>query len=457
MFAFVNAIEQINGIVNKFVWGPYMLILVVGTGILYTFRTGFFQIGKFGYTMKNTIMKMFAKTEVDEGEITPFQAVSTALAATVGTGNIAGVATAIASGGPGALFWMWVAAFFGMMTKFAEVVLAIQYREKAEDGTWAGGPMYYIKNGLNLKWLATIFAALTAVAGFGIGNMTQSNSIASALNDTFNIPPMVTGVVIAIATGLIILGGLKRIASVTEMLVPFMAAFYIVGGLVVIVMNASNLPAAFGEIFSSAFTGRAAVGGFAGSTVMYAMRFGIARGVFTNEAGLGSAPIAHAAAKVDHPVQQGLWGVFEVFIDTIVIASITGLAIISTGVWKEGLTGTSLTTAAFNSVIPFGGIVVAIGLLLFAFSTILGWSFYGEKAMEYLFGSNSVKFYRMVWIPLVFIGSISSLDLVWGIADTLNGLMMIPNLIGLLGLSGVVIKLTKEYFTDKTVIKGNSK
>lgn len=453
MFALLNTIGEINGIINNFVWGPYMLILVVGTGILFTFRTSFFQIGKFGYTMKNTVVKMFDKTEVGEGEITPFQAVSTALAATVGTGNIAGVATAISLGGPGALFWMWFAAFFGMMTKFAEVVLAIQYREKNPEGAWVGGPMYYIKNGLNMKWLATIFAVLTAVAGFGIGNMTQSNSIASALSDTFSVPPMVTGAVLAIATGLIIFGGLKRIASVTEMLVPFMAAFYIIGGLVVVLANASQIPSAFAEIFSSAFSGRAAVGGFAGSTVMAAMRYGVARGVFTNEAGLGSAPIAHATAKVDHPVQQGLWGVFEVFIDTIVIASITGLAILTTGVWETGVTGASLTIAAFNSVIPFGGAIVAIGILLFAFSTILGWSFYGEKAMEYLFGLGAVKFYRMLWVPLVFVGCISSLDLVWGIADTLNGLMMIPNLVGLLALSGVVIKLTKEYFSGKATNK----
>ncbi|ABW19277.1 alanine/glycine:cation symporter family protein [Alkaliphilus oremlandii] len=453
MFALLNTIGEINGIINDFVWGPYMLVLVVGTGLLFTFRSGFFQIRKFGYTMKNTVVKMFDKTEVGENEITPFQAVSTALAATVGTGNIAGVATAISLGGPGALFWMWFAAFFGMMTKFAEVVLAIQYREKNAEGAWVGGPMYYIKNGLNMKWLATVFAALTAIAGFGIGNMTQSNSIASALSDTFSVPPMVTGALLAVATGLIIFGGLKRIASVTEMLVPFMAAFYIVGGLVVVLANASQIPAAFAEIFSSAFSGRAAVGGFAGSTVMAAMRFGVARGVFTNEAGLGSAPIAHATAKTDHPVQQGLWGVFEVFIDTIVIASITGLAILTTGVWQGGATGASLTIAAFNSVIPFGGAIVAIGILLFAFSTILGWSFYGEKAMEYLFGLGAVKFYRMLWVPLVFIGCISSLDLVWGIADTLNGLMMIPNLVGLLALSGVVIKLTKEYFSGKATSK----
>lgn len=453
MFALLNTIGEINGIINDFVWGPYMLVLVVGTGLLFTFRSGFFQIRKFGYAMKNTVVKMFDKTEVGENEITPFQAVSTALAATVGTGNIAGVATAISLGGPGALFWMWFAAFFGMMTKFAEVVLAIQYREKNVEGAWVGGPMYYIKNGLNMKWLATVFAVLTAIAGFGIGNMTQSNSIASALSDTFSIPPMVTGALLAVATGLIIFGGLKRIASVTEMLVPFMAAFYIVGGLVVVLANASQIPAAFAEIFSSAFSGRAAVGGFAGSTVMAAMRFGVARGVFTNEAGLGSAPIAHATAKTDHPVQQGLWGVFEVFIDTIVIASITGLAILTTGVWQGGATGASLTIAAFNSVIPFGGAIVAIGILLFAFSTILGWSFYGEKAMEYLFGLGAVKFYRMLWVPLVFIGCISSLDLVWGIADTLNGLMMIPNLVGLLALSGVVIKLTKEYFSGKATSK----
>lgn len=456
MFALVKSIEELNSVINSFVWGPIILALIVGTGIYFTLRTSFFQIRRFGYTMKETLLKMFKKTEVAEGEVTPFQAVSTALAATVGTGNIAGVATAIAVGGPGAIFWMWFSAFFGMMTKFGEVVLAIQYREKNEKGSWVGGPMYYIRNGLKLKWLATLFAIFGAFAAFGIGNMVQSNSIAAALNNTFNIPNHITGIVLAAATVLVIFGGLKRIASVTEMLVPFMAVFYILGGLIVIIMNIGNVPAAFAEILGSAFTGRAAVGGFAGSTLMLAMRYGVARGVFTNEAGLGSAPIAHATAKVDHPVQQGLWGIFEVFVDTIVIASITALAILTSGVWTtvdsagNALTGAVLTTAAFNSAIPgLGGAIVAIGILLFAYSTILGWSFYGEKCAEYLFGSKVVTLYRIAWIPLIFVGTISSLDLVWGIADTLNGLMIIPNLIAILGLSGVIFKLTKDYFAKQ--------
>lgn len=451
MFAFINVISQINDTINGFVWGPIMLFIIVGTGIYYTTRTSFFQIGRFGYIMKETLLKMFAKTDVGEGEVTPFQAVATALAATVGTGNIAGVATAIAVGGPGAVFWMWFSAFFGMMTKFGEVVLAVHYREKNAEGAWVGGPMYYIKNGLNMKWLAVLFAIFGSLAAFGIGNMVQSNSIAAALNTTFKIPNVVTGIVLAVATALVILGGLKRIATVTEMLVPFMAIFYIVGGLIVVIMNASQIPNALAEIFSSAFSGRAAVGGFAGSTMMLAMRYGVARGVFTNEAGLGSAPIAHATAKTDHPVRQGLWGIFEVFVDTIVIASITALAILTTGVWKEGLTGAELTTAAFNSSLPgtIGGAIVAIGILLFAFSTILGWAFYGEKCIEYLLGTNVVKFYRIIWIPLVFGGTVASLDFVWGLADTLNGLMIIPNLVGIIGLSGVVFKLTKEFITTK--------
>lgn len=465
MFAFLNAIEQINSFLNELVWGPYMLVLLVGTGIFFTFRTNFFQIRKFVYAMQETLMKIFVKSEGGEdGDITPFQAVSTALAATVGTGNIAGVATAIALGGPGAVFWMWISAFFGMMTKFSEVVLAVQYREKNADGSWSGGPMYYIRNGLNLKWLATLFAILGAFAAFGIGNMVQSNSVADAINATFNIPHYVTGIVLAIGAALVILGGIGRIASVTEKLVPFMALFYIIGGVLILILNASGIPGAFAEIFSHAFSARAATGGFAGAAVMMAMRYGVARGVFTNEAGLGSAPIAHAAAKTDHPVRQGLWGIFEVFVDTILICTVTALAILSTGVWLpantggEQLTGAALTTAAFNKGLPGpGGIIVAIGILLFAFSTILGWAYYGEKCAEYLFGPKVKKFYRILWIPLVFVGTVANLELIWGIADTMNGLMAIPNLIGLLGLSGVVFKLTKEFFADKSFAKGPNK
>jgi len=458
MLDFVEKIESINGVVNDFVWGPYMLILLVGTGIYFSFRTNFLQIRKFVFTMKETLFKIFDKsdTSANEGDITPFQALSTALAATVGTGNIAGVATAIATGGPGAVFWMWISAFFGMMTKFAEVVLAINYREKNREGNWVGGPMYYIKNGLNFKWLAIIFSIFGALAAFGIGNMVQSNSVAAAMKSTFNINPLITGGVLTLATSLVILGGLKRIASVTEKLVPFMAVFYIIAAIIVLAVQVSEIPSAMGLIFTYAFKPSAAIGGFIGTTVMKSMRYGVARGVFSNEAGLGSAPIAHAVAQTDHPVRQGLWGIFEVFADTIIICTLTALTIITTGAWTwvdeagKQLSGAALSTAAFNHALPgFGGIIVSISILLFAFSTILSWSYYGEKCVEFLFGSSFNKFYRIVFIPLIFIGSISSLDLVWDIADTLNGLMAVPNLVALLGLSSVTIKLVKEFFSKK--------
>ncbi|MDR7855438.1 sodium:alanine symporter family protein [Tissierella sp.] len=441
---------SINKFINDIVWGPPILILLVGTGIYLTIRTNFFSIAKLGYVLRNTLMKMFSKEEKGQGEVSAFQAVSTALAATVGTGNIAGVATAIAVGGPGAVFWMWFAAIVGMTTKFAEVVLAIRYREKTPDGRFVGGPMYYITNGLNMKWLAKIFAFFGAVAAFGIGNMVQANSIAEALNVTFGLDKLTVGIVCAIFAAIVVIGGIKRIGQVTEIFVPFMAAFYILGGLAIIIMNISQLPGAIKLILSHAFTGTAAVGGFTGSTVMLAMRYGVARGVFTNEAGLGSAPIAHAAATTDSAVRQGLWGVFEVWIDTLVIATITSLAILTSGVWDSGLTAAALTTAAFNSVMPvYGGWIVAIGLLLFAFSTILGWEYYGERCAEYLLGSKINMAYRMLWIPFIVIGSVGGLELLWDIADTLNGLMAIPNLIALVFLSPVVIKLTKEYFSKE--------
>jgi len=394
---------------------------------------------------------MFKKEGKGEGEITAFQAVATALAATVGTGNIAGVATAIAIGGPGAVFWMWVSAIFGMTTKFGEVVLSINYREKTPDGRFVGGPMYYIEKGLKMKWLALVFAAFGAIAAFGIGNMVQSNSVAASLEVSFGINKMVTGIVLAVLSAIVIIGGIKRIGQVTEKLVPFMAAFYILGGLFIIISNISHVGEAFGLIFGSAFTGTAAIGGFAGSTMQMAMTKGIARGVFSNEAGLGSAPIAHAAATTDHPVRQGLWGVFEVFVDTIIICSITALSIMLTGVWSGGETGAALTTAAFESTIPGGGYIVSIGILLFAFSTILGWAYYGERCAEYLFGPKINMAYRILWIPFVAIGAIGGLNFLWDLADTLNGLMAIPNLIGVMGLSGVIIKLTKEFFSKQYV------
>ncbi len=449
----MEAIMNINNWVNGIVWGPPMLVLIVGTGLFLSLKTGFFSISKLGYILKNTLLKMFAKDSTGEGEVTAFQAVATALAATVGTGNIAGVATAIALGGPGAVFWMWFAAILGMTTKFAEVVLAVNFREKTEDGRFVGGPMYYITNGLGWKWLAVLFAIFGAFAAFGIGNMVQSNSVAAALQSSFNLNPWITGVVLAILTALVIIGGIKRIGAFTEKLVPFMAAIYILGGLVIIFMNIAKIPAAFGLIFSSAFTGHAAVGGFAGVGIAQAMRFGIARGVFTNEAGLGSAPIAHAAATTDHPVRQGLWGVFEVFADTIIICSITALAIITSGVWETGATGAALTTDAFNASFAGGGYIVSIGIVLFAFSTIVGWEYYGERCAEYLFGPKANMVYRILWIPFVLIGAIGGLEFVWSLADTLNGLMAIPNLIGVLALSGTVFKLSKEFFAREKASK----
>ncbi len=447
----MEAIMKINSFINGIVWGPPMLVLIVGAGLFLSSKTGFFSLRKLGYILKNTLLKMFSKESKGEGEVTAFQAVATALAATVGTGNIAGVATAIAAGGPGAIFWMWFAAVLGMTTKYAEVVLAVNFREKTSDGRFVGGPMYYINNGLGWKWLAVIFAIFGMLAAFGIGNMVQSNSVAAALESSFSITPLMTGVVLAVITALVIIGGIKRIGAFTEKLVPFMAAIYILGGLIIIVMNASKIPAALALIFSSAFTGKAAVGGFAGATIARAMRYGIARGVFTNEAGLGSAPIAHAAATTDHPVRQGLWGVFEVFADTLVICSITALAIVTSGVWESGLTGAALTTEAFNASLPGGGYIVSIGIVLFAFSTIVGWEYYGERCAEYLFGPKANMVYRILWIPFVVIGAIGGLEFVWDLADTLNGLMAIPNLIGVLALSGTVFKLTKEFFAKEKI------
>lgn len=440
---------SINSFINNIVWGPPILILIVGSGLYLSTKTGFFSITKLGYILKNTFLKMFSKEQKGEGEVTAFQAVATALAATVGTGNIAGVATAIAIGGPGAVFWMWFAAIVGMTTKFAEVVLAVNYREKTEDGRFVGGPMYYIQNGLGWKWLAVIFAVFGTLASFGIGNMTQSNSVALAVQGSFNIPPLATGIVLAVITGLVIVGGIKRIGAFTEKLVPFMAAIYIIGGLVILFTNIGAIPAAFALIFKEAFTGTAAAGGFVGSTMMLAIRYGVARGVFTNEAGLGSAPIAHAAATTDHPVRQGLWGVFEVFTDTLVICSLTALVIITTGAWQSGESGAVLTTLAFNTALPGGGYIVTVGLMLFAYSTILGWEYYGERCLEFLAGTKPILAFRVIWVLFVVIGSIGGLEFIWSLADTLNGLMAIPNLFGVLFLSPVVFRLTKEFFAKE--------
>ncbi|WP_027109149.1 alanine/glycine:cation symporter family protein [Lacticigenium naphthae] len=447
----MDSFIEINEMINGFVWGWPLLFLILGTGIYLTIKTNFVSFTKFGYTMKQTLFKIFSKEQVGEGEVTAFQAVATALAAAVGTGNIAGVGTAIAIGGPGAVFWMWLAALFGMATKYGEVVLSIEYREKTESGHFVGGPMYYLDKGANKKWLGVIFAAFGTVATFGIGNMVQSNSVAASLNTTFDIDPLVTGIVLAIAVGLVTIGGIKKIGQVTEVLVPLMAAIYFFGGLIIIVLNIELVPAAFGVIFRDAFTGTAAAGGFVGSTFAMTIRFGIARGVFTNEAGLGSAPIAHAAATTDHPVRQGLWGIFEVFIDTMVLCTITALVIVMTGAWESGFDGAALTTVAFDKGMPFGGHIVTFGLVFFAFSTLLGWSYYGERCMEYLFGEKSIVLYRIIFIPLIVVGSVGGLRVIWSIADTLNGLMALPNLIGLLLLSPVIARLTKNYFGENGI------
>ena len=456
----VQTIESVNGIINGFVWGPVMLALLVGTGILLTVMAGFPQITKLGTIMKSTVGSLFGQDahKKDEASISPYQAVATALASTVGTGNITGVATAIVAGGPGAVFWMWISALFGTMTKFAEVTLAVKFRQKNEKGEWVGGPMYYMENGLNMKWLGVIFACFATLASFGIGNMTQANSIAAALQQTLHIDPKITGASIMVIVAVVILGGIKRIAQVTEKLVPVMGVIYVALGVITIVMNAGKLPAAFAVIFQGAFNPSAVAGGVLGYTIMNAIRFGFARGVFSNEAGLGSAPIAHAASSTDNPVKQGMWGAFEVIFDTFIICTITALVVVMSGLWGPegaGLDGAALSIAAFqNSVGIFGAAGVTIGTVLFALSTLLGWSYYGEKSIEYLFKGSSivggVKLgYKIVFILLTFVGSIGGLKLIWDIADTLNGLMAIPNLIALILLSGTVTKLVKEYFREQ--------
>lgn len=449
----MEGIMNFVGELNSLVWGPYMLVLLVGTGLFLTLRLGFMTFKYLPYALKLAFSKNQDKTS--EGDISHFQALMTALAATIGTGNIAGVATAVALGGPGAVFWMWVTALVGMATKFGEAVLAVKYRVKDENGEMAGGPMYFLEKGLNMKWLGILFAFFGAVAGFGIGNMVQSNSVAAAVENAFNVPPLATGLILAVFTALVILGGIKSIGRVTATLVPIMAVFYIIGGLVIILMYISNLPAAISYILQAAFSGHQPIaGGFAGATVAQAIRFGVARGVFSNEAGLGSAPIAAAAAKTDHPVRQALVSMTGTFLDTIVVCSITGLVLTITNTWQlanpKTLTGAALTTAAFSKGLPgsWGGIIVSIGIILFAYSTILGWAYYGEKCAEYLMGTKVVKPYRYLWVIFVAIGAVAKLSFVWDLADTLNGLMAIPNLVGLLLLSNVIVAETKDFFEN---------
>lgn len=438
--------------INGVVWGPLMLALILGVGLFLSIGLKLMPILKIGMGFRLMFDGTKAKEgEEKEGEIPPFQALMTALSATVGTGNIAGVATAIVLGGPGALFWMWMSALVGMATKYSEAVLAVKFREVDDQGNYAGGPMYYIKNGLGSKWawLGTVFASFGCIAAFGAGNTVQANSMADVLRADFSIPTWITGLVIMVLVGLVLIGGVRRIGRVAAALVPFMTIFYLVAGLSALLFNAAAVPEAFMLVVESAFTPVAAKGGFAGAAVWAAIRFGVARGIFSNEAGLGTAPIAHASAQTKEPVRQGLIAMLGTFIDTIIICSITGLTIISAGVWTSGISGAALTSAAFTNSVPVvGEYVVPFALAIFAFTTILGWSYYGERCAEFLFGTKAIKPYRVLWVIVIPVGAVVSLDFVWLLADTLNAMMAIPNLIALALLSPVVFKLTKVYFNS---------
>ena len=447
-------IDSFLQFVHGLVWGPPMLVLLVGTGIFLTLALRGLQFSTLLPSLHLALIKR--RDKQSEGDISHFQALMTALAATVGTGNIAGVATAIAAGGPGALFWMWVTGLFGMATKYSEALLAVKFRTTDKRGLMCGGPMYYLSVGLGYKWLGVCFAIFASVAAFGIGNMVQSNSIAEAMHGAFEVRHWVTGMVIAVATGLVLLGGIKSIGRVTSVLVPVMIFFYIGAACWVIGANMDKLVWAFGLIFRSAFTGTAAVGGFTGAAVRKVITMGVARGVFSNESGLGSSAIAAAAAQTKHPVRQAMVSMTQTFIDTIVVCSLTGLSIILTDSWKavdefgRQVTGAKLTALSFNSALPgeLGGIIVAVGLILFGYSTVLGWSYYGEKSLEFLLGERSVVSYRTLFTVMVAVGAVTKLDTVWLISDVMNGLMALPNLVGLLLLSGVVVGVTKTYFSQ---------
>lgn len=452
-----------------------MMVMLIAAGIFLSYKTGLLQFRRFGYMMKNTAGSLFDKNlhSKDKTSVSPFQAVTTALAGTIGTGSIAGLATALVAGGPGAVFWMWISALLGMVTKYSEIVLSIKYREKNESGAWVGGPMYYIKNGLGIKWLAALFAIFAMIACLGTGNATQSNSISTVIHDTFGVEVWITGIILTVIVGAVILGGVKRIASVNEKLVPVMAIFFVLSAIIALIFNVDKIPAAFALIFKEAFNFKAAFGGVAGYGVVYAMRFGIGRGVFSNEAGLGSAPIAHAASSTKDPVKQGFWGMFEVFITTIVICTLSALVVLTSDVYLNAfnaigenvdkvvildsvgneINGASLSSAAFGEAIPgIGQFGVAIATVFFALSTILGWAYYGEVCASYLFKKHSkaaVWAYRCVYVAFVLIGSLANLGLIWSIADIMNALMAVPNLIGIIGLYKVVKNATKEHFAKK--------
>jgi AGCS family alanine or glycine:cation symporter len=441
-------IENLLSQVSNIVWGIPMLVLLFGTHIFLTFRLRFIQ----RYTGK-AIKLSLKKEKEGTGDVSQFGALTTALAATIGTGNIVGVATAVAAGGPGAVLWMWLTGVFGIATKYSEALLAVKYRIQNPDGSMSGGPMYVLERGLKMKWLGVIFAALTAVTAFGIGNMVQANSISTLVKESLSIPEWITGIAMTVLTAIVILGGIKSIAKVCEKLVPFMAIFYVLGCIVLLVMHFSTVPSTVVLIFNSAFTGHAALGGFLGAGAKEAIRFGIARGLFSNESGLGSAPIVAAAAQTKNPTRQALVSSTGTFWDTVVVCAITGLVVVNSGEWMKGLKGAQLTHSAFSDIPYIGSIVLTIGLLTFVFSTILGWSYYGEKAAEYIFGTKIVLPYRILWVIAVMLGSVLSLPIVWSFADITNALMAIPNLVSILLLSGVIVKETKTFLWDGNLDK----
>lgn len=436
----LEAATHLFNTLGGYVWGPVMLALLAGTGVYLSLRLGFLQFSLLPYALKLAFSRK--QDSRSPGDISQFQALMTALAGTIGTGNIAGVATAVVLGGPGAIFWMWVTAFVGMMTKYAEGLLAVRYRVKDEDGRMSGGPMYYIERGLNMKWLACAFAFFGMIAALGTGCSVQSNSVAHAMTTSFGVPSWVTGALLTAVTALVVLGGIKSIARAASVIVPVMAVIYVLGGLGIILSHLELLMPALSLIFTDAFTGQAVAGGAVGTVI----RFGVARGVFSNEAGLGSAPIAAAAAKTSVPAKQALVSMTGTFIDTIIVCTITGVVLVMGGFYTQGSTGAALTTQTFDALLPGpGGWIVTIGLIFFSYSTILGWSYYGEKCAQYLFGKRIITPYRSVYIAFVMLGAMASLDLVWAVSDVFNGLMALPNLVGILLLSGVVISETKTF------------
>ena len=452
MDQFLAIVEAVNGAINDFVWGVPCLVLLMGTGLYYTIRLGFFQFRHPRFLFKETVVKAFKKKEEDDkkpGELTSFQAAMTSVGAIVGSGNIAGVATAIVAGGPGAVFWMIIAALVGMVTKFAEVTLGVKYREVREDGSIGGGAMYYLAKGLKAKWLGILFSFLVIPYAFVISAVVDTNTIALAVEHEFAVPTWITGVILAVAAGIIIFGGIKRIGRASEIIAPFMGIAYILAGLAVIVLNIKDVPEAISNIVVGAFSPRGITGGAVGS-LFIAMRYGVARGIFSNEAGVGSAAMVHCGAKVDHPIEQGLWGAVEVFLDTVLVCLVSALTVVLSGLWDTGLDGAVLTMEAFEMMLPgkIGSYICLGAILLFGFSCLISFYTYAERGAVFIFGPKSRFWIKLIWVGMIFVGSQTTLGFAWDLADTINGMMIIPNLVGLLLLSGEVIKLKKEYFSD---------